>query len=201
MGKKIKSINIGSVKLPYFSSRYFSLVLYQEKNIVKKICDDENNILDYIFICHDKDTFINDNGESELKKPHIHLLIKCNCPYYSSTIYNKFHIDDNNVLVVCPQDLSKDVQYLIHLNDKEKFQYSKDELVYNSNFFFKYFDKTIINEFDELSLCCLDIARGMKRIDLLKKYGQLYVKNYSSLSIIASELKFDVLCLDEENFI
>lgn len=84
---------------------------------------DNESILFYAFILHDRD--VNESGEIERK--HYHVVIKLNNPYAKSTIINdiaskllinKYCIGSRKV-----RDFVLMVQYLIHKNDKDKFQY------------------------------------------------------------------------------
>lgn len=175
--------------IPLFSGRLFSLVLYLSIEEVETLCRGSPHFVDYIFIQHDSDV---KDDSNELKEKHIHLLLHTDCPYKSTTIYNRFKVDERNVFIISPRDLTHDVGYLLHKGYPNKFQYSVSSLFYNSTYFLRFLDE-LVNEYDSLTQCVLDVARGLSHYEVLKRYGNLYVRNYSNICLIASELKYDVL--------
>jgi hypothetical protein len=85
----------------------------------------------YAFIYHNKD--INDNGE--LKKAHYHIIIYEHKRTYCSTILNKLVelLGVNPLAITIDKcvDIQGAIQYLIHKNDKEKYQYNELDIVSN----------------------------------------------------------------------
>lgn len=83
----------------------------------------QDNILFYSFIKHDKD--INDLGE--LERVHYHLVIKYNNTYSKNTVINdiakSLMVNRNIISNRIGLDFILSVQYLIHQNNKEKYQY------------------------------------------------------------------------------
>ena len=84
----------------------------------------------YFYIFHDKDT--DDNGE--LKKPHYHLRIESNKRIRKSTLLNMLNerFNTDGVQIEKCENLISSVQYLIHLNDADKYQYDIDEVHTNN---------------------------------------------------------------------
>lgn len=117
----------------------------------------------YYHIIHDKDVL--DNGE--LKTPHIHLLVELLTRQRKSTIINRLskysNIPSNCVSVDECRNISKSAQYLIHMNDKDKYQYEKSLIETNDEERLKYLltsnEKTAITT-DEL----FDIVDNAKSI-------------------------------------
>ena len=125
----------------------------------------------YYSIIHDKD--ILDNGE--LKTPHIHLLVELVSRQRKSTILNRMSKCVNIPLECISVDecrnISKSAQYLIHLNNKEKYQYNKEDISTNDEERLKYLlmsdEKTDLTT-DEL-FDIVDNARNVR--ELIKKIG------------------------------
>lgn len=100
---------------------------------------------DFYYILHDCDFYtdveidtwkIDHPGEpcpyevGEIKKPHYHVIGYLNNPTILGTAAVKFGVPSNQVQ--CVRNLKKSIQYLIHLNNPEKFQYSSDAIVSNN---------------------------------------------------------------------
>ena len=100
---------------------------------LKSYCEDNENIVYYSLIKHDKD--INECGE--LEKIHFHLLIKLKNSYAKSTIVNDLakYLKCNISIIQSRRVYSfvKCCRYLIHGNeeDKEKYQYSLSSVITN----------------------------------------------------------------------
>lgn len=101
--------------------------------IVQKLTDFCHEYMDiYAFILHDKD--ILDNGE--LKTPHIHLvgLYKTNRQRLSTILTNlseTIGLPPLAITIDKMTDLTGSIQYLIHKNNKEKYQYQVLDIVTN----------------------------------------------------------------------
>ena len=79
---------------------------------------------DWAYILHDKD--VDDNGE--LKKPHFHWVGRAT-PRCLSVVSNFLGLPENDIEIV--KNFDNMIQYLIHLNDIDKFQYSPDDVETN----------------------------------------------------------------------
>lgn len=81
------------------------------------------SIIFYAFVLHDND--VNESGEVERK--HYHCVIKLNNPYSKTTIIKDIAktllINDYCIGSRKIRDFVLMVQYLIHKNDKDKYQY------------------------------------------------------------------------------
>ena len=97
--------------------------------ILKGYLDNEDFIDYYAFILHDRDV----NDEGEIKTPHYHIVLKCNSRYAKESIITDFakNLKINRVCVKVKayHDICGAVQYLVHQNDKDKFQYDRSEIV------------------------------------------------------------------------
>lgn len=84
----------------------------------------QSKFIDWAFILHDRD--VDDNGE--LKKPHYHWVGRAT-PRCLSVVCNFMGLPENDIEIV--KNFDNMVQYLIHLNDIDKFQYSPDDVESN----------------------------------------------------------------------
>ena len=93
------------------------------------ILNNNNDVLEYYGIIHDSD--IKDNT-GELKKEHIHLYIG----YYDYGRYTinkvrEFFLPISN-RINSVKSIKKSIQYLIHFNDKNKYQYDLNDIFTNN---------------------------------------------------------------------
>lgn len=113
-------------------NRYYTCIIYKDDINFSKYFDNiMNNYEEVTYIEHDKD--INENGEK--KKPHYHMLFKVGeNARHLSAVAKEIGIAENYLQGCNKKSM---LQYLIHLNNQEKTQYSinevhgelKDELV------------------------------------------------------------------------
>jgi len=163
----------------YRSSTYHIVVEEFDKLNNKHITElDLNNYLKnemrvafYSFIKHDSDV----DGEGNKERTHYHIVVALNTSYAKSTILNGFANGLScNVDIVSARKVKsfvKSVQYLIHKNDKDKFQYD-------------YLD-IWTNDVNELNMC-LYMSASSYEVDI--DYLFELVKRSSSLSEIYKEL-------------
>lgn len=99
-------------------SKYYSLVLYPNEDITHKDCINYivNNI-DYALICHDKDI----NEDLTLKKEHYHIVLAFPNYRWIDSVQEELKIPIN--YIEKSSSLESALKYLIHYNNKEKFQY------------------------------------------------------------------------------
>lgn len=151
---------------------------------LSKYLEDEMRIAFYSFIKHDSD--VNEEGVSE--RVHYHIVIALNSAYAKSTIISAFAngLTCNVACISVRKNKSfvKSVQYLIHKNNKDKYQYD-------------YLD-IWTNDVNELNLCIymnsssyeLDIGylyelckRSESIADVYKELGIQKSRTYRSLII------------------
>lgn len=106
--------------------RKFLGVLYPDSE--SYVCDDLLKNMDKLFpefayILHDMD--VDDNGE--LKKPHIHWVGRFKSARSLQTVSDDIGVGSN--MVEYCGDFKKAVQYLIHANDPDKYQYASESVV------------------------------------------------------------------------
>lgn len=103
-------------------SRCFHLVLYKEDNDHLNALDLIQNEYNFAYILHDKD-IIEDTGE--LKKPHWHVILYFDNPHYLLSLAKDLGIKPNYIKT---DELKKGLEYLIHKNNTDKYQYPIDEV-------------------------------------------------------------------------
>lgn len=104
----------------------FSVIL----DILKNYCNEYMQL--YAFILHDKD--ILDDGQ--VKTPHIHLvgLLKNNRQRLSTTLTNisdSIKLPPLAISIDKMSDIVGSIQYLVHKNDSNKYQYCIDQIITN----------------------------------------------------------------------
>lgn len=80
----------------------------------------------YAYILHDKDI---NKKTGELKKEHIHVVIKLENARALQSIAKELNIEENRLEKV--RNIRKIIRYLIHLDNKEKYQYEKEQIKTN----------------------------------------------------------------------
>lgn len=108
---------------------------------IKTLVASGNNITEYAYIIHDKDTYDEDGETSDgrkykkgdLKAPHIHLMLKFKTPQSLHCIANWFEVKENNVNKIKSKWVSA-IRYLTHANHPEKHQYDDSEVVCNFDY-------------------------------------------------------------------
>lgn len=105
-----------------FRSRSHMLLLYPDNELHMSALDMIKTSYDYALILHNKDT----NEDGELKKDHYHVVIRFNQPKWNTALAKELSIELNFIQEV--RKFENALQYLIHYNDKDKAQYSIDNV-------------------------------------------------------------------------
>lgn len=103
-------------------SRCYHLILYPEDKEHVKILDLIEDNYNYAYILHDKDTI---GQTAEVKKPHWHIILYFENAKYLNSLAVELGISPNYLRT---EELKKGLEYLIHRNHKNKYQYSIDEV-------------------------------------------------------------------------
>ena len=105
------------------------LVVYDEKELKKLIenAKKDDRTKDIVYIKHDKDK--DENGD--LKKEHFHLLLNFSRgPITFRTVKEKIlNVDDDRYVQILSKSWQKNLQYLIHKNNDNKYKYPLDDLI------------------------------------------------------------------------
>jgi hypothetical protein len=106
-----------------FRDRKFALLLYPEDDSHVDALEVIKQSYDYAYILHDKDL----DEDGKIKKSHWHVLITTGKNQkWSSALAEDLKITENYIRKV--KNLDRALEYLIHLNDEDKHQYSIDEV-------------------------------------------------------------------------
>lgn len=111
-----------------FQSKVYSIVFYDDTDIQTRLFDLilSKQMVAFAYIKHDKD--VDDNGE--IKKTHYHLYIEFAKRISDQFIRNYF----NTEIVTKCYNKNYYISYFIHLYDKDKYQYDRENIVaYNIN--------------------------------------------------------------------
>lgn len=106
----------------YNKNRNFTALFYEEDESHIKALEDIKRKYDCAYITHDKD--VTENGE--IKKEHIHCVFRVgNNPRWRSAVAEELGIKENYI-EGC--DLNKQLKYLIHLDNPDKYQYKIEDV-------------------------------------------------------------------------
>lgn len=106
-----------------FRARNFNLILYQEDETHRKAIDYIQKNYDYAMICHDKDI---DEKTGEIKKQHYHIVVRFKNAKWNTSFAEDLKIPVNYIEE--SRNLKRSLQYLIHYNDENKYQYDITEV-------------------------------------------------------------------------
>ena len=112
-------------------SKYWTLILYEDSenlkfnDYIEKIKFLSDN---YCYILHNKD--YNENGE--IKKNHYHIVMSFNNYKWLNSLSSELNIPSNYFEKV--RNLEHILMYLIHFNDKDKYQYDFTEIIGTKTF-------------------------------------------------------------------
>lgn len=108
-----------------YRSRVHMLLLYPDNDQHYKALHKIQQSYDFGAILHDKDV----TEDGEIKKAHWHVVVRTKNPTWSSAICKELEIEHNYIEDVKKFDNA--LQYLIHYNDIDKYQYSVNDVFGN----------------------------------------------------------------------
>lgn len=108
-------------KINYNFNRNYTLILYPEDVTHMYALTIIQEKYDYAMILHDKDKL--ENGET--KKEHYHVVIHFKNARSRKATAKELGIEENYI-TGC--DLKAQLRYLVHIDDKDKYQYEIDEV-------------------------------------------------------------------------
>ena len=107
-----------------FRDRKFCILLYPDNAEHVQALEKIKASYDYACVLHDKDA---DTGTGEVKKAHWHVvLISGKNAIWSSSLSKELGLDVN-FIQQC-RNVDRALEYLIHYNEEEKYQYSIEEV-------------------------------------------------------------------------
>ena len=154
------------------SSKYVSGVCY-DLSMLLAFLDKASYVEHYAFIYHDSD-------DSE---PHYHFLLCLARSRRLSDVLSSIKKEGNsNVLVESCSSPCSIVRYFVHADNPEKFQYSADCIVSDTDL--SYFDSLSREKpvKDDVILCAyLDLSDSMPVFECAKKYGRDFIIHYNHI--------------------
>ena len=109
-------------------SRVWVSVLYPENDDHMKVISLLSQC-QAVYILHDKDVYddvAEEHKIGDLKKPHFHVVIRFNSQRTATAVANDFGIEPNYFRPT--SNIDKALEYLIHFNNEEKYQYSVNDV-------------------------------------------------------------------------
>lgn len=149
-----------------FRSRKVCLMLYPEEDLThKKALGYIKNNYDYAYIIHDKDF----NEVGELKKSHVHVIVQFQNAKWNTAFAEELEITSNYIQPI--RNFENCLEYLIHYNDENKYQYEIDEVQGNLK---KKLIKYLANDGQD------ENEKSLSLIDYIENYeGFLSVSNFA----------------------
>lgn len=105
-----------------FRDRTLALLLYPEDGSHRSAIEKIKSSYDYAMILHDRDC--DENGE--IKKPHWHVILRFKNQQWNTSISKDLGVELNYIQKV--KNFDNALQYLIHYNDSDKYQYDISEV-------------------------------------------------------------------------
>lgn len=119
-----------------YRSRLHMIQLYTDNERHMKALEIVKKQYDYIGILHNKDYFTKEDEQKNaervagtLKKEHYHVILRFKSATWSTAICKELELEQN--LIENVRNFDNAMQYLIHYNDKDKAQYTIDEVFGN----------------------------------------------------------------------
>lgn len=149
---------------------------YGEMKDLVDLCD--LNCTHYALSLHDKD--INEDGE--LKKPHIHCILRFGNPTPCSKIMKMFGEKLARPFLYEEEEFCRYYDYLTHKRDKDKYQYPEDQVVTDDS---KYWEREYENHCRDppngenvAEQIVNDMIATVPAREMVRKYGREVVINY-----------------------
>lgn len=189
---------------------YISCVIDYPFNASLNVIADKLRANGYVFafIRHDKDHKMNSNGEmGDLKLPHVHLVLRspkrhriCYWLNRLSEIFEKYNscgqLSTDGICIQVTESFSHDIQYLIHKNNPDKYQYLPDEIYTNLTLndlvaTLKSEDCRTLTIDRLIDIICHshDLTEVMRRVGL-SYYNQFYrvIRDLLNMNLLGSQL-------------
>lgn len=182
----------------------------QLKNVLEK---NRSIIYRYAYILHDRDEAVDENGNVKVdengnvvhKEAHYHIWIKFRDKYSIKYVENLFsgYVDEKKQAVNSHVEITKNdtiaLQYLIHKNDVDKYQYEENEVV-TLNLDYRSFVEIDVATADDNSASAFAelMAGGWNSRTLLalaNKYGKNFIYHYNSYRRLYDDVQH---CLQNE---
>lgn len=168
-------------------ARTFRCIFYGDLNTFHVIC--LAHCSEFVFILHDKD--MDENGE--LKKQHIHSILRFPSPIYPKTVKNYFGELLAAPALYADSELVRYLDYFIHKDEPEnKHKYDPKEVIYSNK---EYWEREYRNHCRDptqgniaYQIICDIISKRPFR-DMVCAYGREFVVNYEKYARMATRIQ------------
>lgn len=188
--KKKKKTNKGEhapscVVEPQYSARRdrkFCLTTYIDKNALIKFLSNAEWVQHWAICTHDKD--LNDDGT--IKTLHTHIVLTTHCAKTNTAVQKIFDrlsteiygVDNmQNTFAMYCFDLVAQYRYLLHLDDKSKYQYEHIERIADDEFYWQKLENTAgSNGSENVALSIfIDLCNGVSTYEMICRWGKDFV--------------------------
>lgn len=169
-------------------SRYFCLISYLSIDIILSCLKKNKNIKHYACIVHDKDL----DQQGNIKIIHTHIVIHL---YNAVTLrivrqwFSGFYDDKGLEINTLGQYINSNydiLDYLIHKNNQDKYQYSLVDII-SDDLEAMYNNEILADNCYEIITMLLE---KKKLLDIVKKYGKDFVYHYSCYKEICKDIDY-----------
>lgn len=189
------------------SNRFAFVIEYEDKLNNKIISQQEitsyfNDLFNrgactfYAIILHDKDF----NADAEVKRPHYHIVFEMSSPKGDQTIAKDIArsllVNMNIISYACALNFCGAIRYLTHLDNADKHQYSKSDVITSSEGEYQMF----VNQMDFLDLdisSLLNIIKSSK--SLTEVYSTIGIGNATKYRWLIKDLLGEIPLNRKEN--
>lgn len=139
----------------------------------------------WAYIYHDCD--VNDNGE--LKEPHWHILLNFDNARSGNAVLKDF-VGYQNTRAYNMDETSpiERYEYLTHLNDPDKYQYSSSRIVCDNPVYWEHFLPSVRDRTQADFIEDLLQDEELDIVYMARKYGRDFIKNYKSYMEFRNEV-------------
>ena len=164
-------------------------IYYGEMKDLIDLCD--LNCTHYALSLHDKDT--DENGE--LKKPHIHCLMRFGKQQTCHKIMTMFGEKLARPFIFIDDELCRYYDYLTHKDEKDKYPYPEEQIVTDDTLYWKReYENHIRDPTDGENIAekiVNDMIATVPTRELVRKYGREVVINYKYYRNIAGMIYYE----------
>lgn len=167
--------------------RNFFCEVYYDRELLKcLLIHYSKDIKRWAFATHDKDV----KSDGTLKVAHTHVYLEFYNKKSLLQVRELLKADNQNVLAQVSNNRVGSLQYLIHRNAPEKFQYDPDIVTCSPNFDYDiYLDVTFTPREKSLSAMAEALLNGVSVLELMHTYGDYFIINYHKLKELVIDLR------------
>lgn len=169
-------------------SRNWNIISYVPVPLLEEYV--KNDFIDrFAMICHDKDV----NEDGEVKECHTHIVVTYrNARTFTSVLkdFERYKRDtEQNTRILPVKDLNKELRYLIHIDDTDKYQYPITDVSTNRDNLLNLFEEDEQNLKVEQLLD--DINNDVPLRTMVRRYGRDFILNYSKYTEFAQRMYYE----------